>query len=59
MGHNLQDAEFDRRILAIVQDLFGKTPRLRKCYSMVNYCAVISFDDNTAVFDIEIFLGCL
>jgi aminoglycoside phosphotransferase (APT) family kinase protein len=48
MGHNLQDAEFDRRILAIVQDLFGKTPRLRKCYSMVNYCAVISFDDNTA-----------
>ena len=47
MLDNLQSAAFDSAILAIAKDLFGKMPRLSKCFSYVNYCVVLSFDDAT------------
>lgn len=48
MLDNLQSADFDRIILDVAVALFGKTPRLEKCLSYINYCAVLSFDDGTA-----------
>lgn len=48
MGHAPQDADFENRIAAIAQDLYGKTPRLTPYFSMVNFCAALSFDDGSA-----------
>ncbi len=48
MTLNPQSAPFDRTILTITKALFGKLPRLSKCFSEVNYCVVLSFDDGTA-----------
>ena len=43
-----KSADLDALALAIAQDLFGKTPLLRKCASEVNYCVRLSFDDGTS-----------
>ncbi len=48
MTLNPQTTAFDNAILDISKVLFGKTPRLNKCFSEVNYCVVLSFDDGTA-----------
>ncbi len=48
MSLNPQSAELDAAILAIAKRLYGKTPRLQKCQSERNYCALLSFDDGTA-----------
>ena len=48
MTLNPKSAELEAAILGIARNLFGKTPRLRKCPSEVNYCVLLSFDDPTA-----------
>ena len=47
MTLNPKSPELDTTILAIARHLFGKMPRLRKCPSEVNYCVLLSFDDET------------
>lgn len=48
MSLNPQSSELEATILSITTSLYGKTPRLQRCNSEVNYCAVLIFDDGSA-----------